>query len=133
MKTIRFLTLIFMVTFLTNCASTGETMDFQDKEAFESMDIVIAVRNAQSKGDHEEIADYYRKKTATYLSKAELHQKMAESYWVAYSYPIATHARSSELVRAAGHCTKLGSLNNRIAEQYLFLAREHQKVAEMKK
>lgn len=132
MKTIRFLTLILIVAFLTHCASTGETMDFQDKEALDSFDIVKAIRNARSKADHEKIANYYRNETATYLSKAGLHQKLAEWYWVAYDYPLPTRARSADLVKAAGHCTNLGRLNNRIAEQYLLLAQEHQQLVEMK-
>jgi hypothetical protein len=132
MKTIRFLTLILIVTFLTNCASTSKTIDFQDKMSLDSFDIVKAIRNARSRADHDKIADYYRNETATYLSKAGLHQNMAEWYWAAYDYPILTHARSTDLVKAARHCTNLGRLNNRIAEQYLLLAQEHHKLAEMK-
>jgi hypothetical protein len=131
-KTIRFLTLILIVTFLTHCASRDKTVDFQDKMALDSFDIVKAIRNARSKADHEKIANYYRNETATYLSKAGLHQKLAEWYWAAYDYPIATHARSADLAKAARHCTDLGRLNNRIAERYLLLAQEHQQLAEVK-
>jgi hypothetical protein len=130
MKTIRVLTLILIVAFLTNCAPADKTVDFQGKMALDSFDIVKAIRNARSKADHEKIANYYRNETAIYLSKAGLHQKMAEWYWAAYDYPIAAHATSADLVKAAGHCTTLIRLNNRIAEQYLFLAQKHQKLAE---
>jgi hypothetical protein len=129
-KTMRFLTPIFLVAFLTQCASRDKTLDFQDQGALDSFDIVKAIRNARSKADHEAIADYYRKETATYLSKASLHQNLAEWYWAAYDHPTATRAGSADLMKAAGHCTNLGRLNNRIAEHYLFLAQEHQELAE---
>jgi hypothetical protein len=130
MKTVRFLEIILSVVFLTHCASKHKTKGILDNEDFDSFDITKAISQAHGNADHKLIAAYYRKEFATYLTMAGKYRNLAEWYWSAYDDSPATHARSADLVKAANYCANLGRLNTHIAEHYLSLAQEHQKVAE---
>ena len=76
-----------VLLFLTACTAMPLTSEISD-----------AISNAKTESDHQQIANYFSKKAASYEVEASRHEKMANSYGGYPRGPISylSHSRSLE-------------------------------------
>jgi len=86
------------------------------------MDMNLAVQNATSKADHEELAKHYEEVAEEMQVKADEHKKLLSQY-EAKSY---LYGRQAEDLKA--HCQRLIDVYEKAAEENLHMARMHRQM-----
>jgi hypothetical protein len=93
--------------------------------AGEEVDIVKLIQNPKTAADHEAIAAYYDGEAAASQAKAELHEKMSETYKKAGGPLAKTHLHE--------HCDSLVRIYQGAAKDYRALAEIHRQMAKTAK
>lgn len=83
-----------------------------------------AIEEANTRADHEALADHYQQEADALMEKAETHEKMAEKY-AKTDYPKLGMEGEGER-----HCRSLARKYREAAEENLALAKMHRQLAE---
>lgn len=112
MKTNLFITLMLTLVLLDGCGGINP----------HPMDMSQAVQNAESKADHEALAEHYEAAAAEMQAKAEEHKKLLAQY-ESKSY---RYGRQAQDLKA--HCQNLINDYERAAEENLIMAKMHRQM-----
>ncbi|MGZ8175734.1 MAG: hypothetical protein ACXW01_03905 [Methylobacter sp.] len=112
MKTKLLITLFLALGLLAACAEMNP----------HPMDMNLAVQNATSKADHEELAKHYEEVAEEMQVKVDEHKKLLSQY-EAKSY---LYGRQAEDLKA--HCQRLIDVYEKAAEENLHMARMHRQM-----
>jgi hypothetical protein len=97
-------------------------------------ELKILVANAETKTDHERIAQYFDSETAKYEAEAKDHSELAASYQAyARTSTIPYKAAATASVRNAEHCNGIASQLRKAAEEDRQLAADHREMAKQAK
>jgi len=112
MKTKLLVTLFLTLGLLAACAEMNP----------HPMDMNLALQNAKTKADHEELAKHYEEAAEEMQVKADEHKKLLSQY-EAQSY---LYGRQAEDLKA--HCQRLIDVYEKAAEENLHMARMHRQM-----
>ncbi len=112
MKTKLLVTLFLTLGLLAACAEMNP----------HPMDMNLALQNAKTKADHEELAKHYEEAAEEMQVKADEHKKLLGQY-ESQSY---LYGRQAEDLKA--HCQRLIDVYEKAAEENLHMARMHRQM-----
>ena len=95
-------------------------LPIQDAGAQEKFNLEKAVTGAKTPADHEAIASYYDRESATAKAKAEEHRKLAEAY---------RNLAGKGQVAMENHCLRLAQTYESVVTENAALAEAHRQMA----
>jgi len=112
MKTKLLITLLLALGLLSACAEMNP----------HPMDMSVAVRNAGTKADHEELAQHYEETAKEMQLKVDEHKKLLSQY-ESKSYLYGKQAQDLK-----AHCQRLINIYENAAEENLSMAKLHRQM-----
>ncbi|MGR8997569.1 MAG: hypothetical protein ACU88J_00780 [Gammaproteobacteria bacterium] len=112
MKTKLLITPLFALGLLAACAEMNP----------HPMDMTQAVQNAQTKADHEALAEHYEEAAKEMQDKVDEHKKLLSQY-ESKSY---LYGRQAQALKA--HCQRLINVYEKAAEENLSMAKLHRQM-----